>query len=193
MSTPALSDGPTSPFPSHKPGLASFQAMPTDELVERYRRGSELIERRLLDLNDAQLDTFFKPEAGVGRWSCRVLLGHLADAELVFVHRMRRTVAEEKPVLAVWDENAFIDSGLYGGEGDGKARPVAAFVAVIHTLRLWHGEWLRTLSKEDWSRSCLHPERGEQTVRVILNYATWHHEHHLWYLRLKLDKLLGAA
>ena len=30
----------------------------------------------------------------VGRWPIRVLLGHLADAELVFVHRMRRAVGE---------------------------------------------------------------------------------------------------
>ncbi|MFM9958815.1 MAG: DinB family protein [Phycisphaerales bacterium] len=180
---------------AEKPILATFQAMPTAELVERYRRGTELIERRLLELSDEQLDTFFRPETELGRWSCRVLMGHLADAELVFVHRMRRAVAEEKPVLALWDENAFIDSGVYGGDGPGtgKARPVAAFVAVIHTLRMWHGEWLRTLSSDDWDRVCLHPERGEQSVRTILNYATWHHEHHLWYLRLKLDRLMGGA
>lgn len=189
-------DPPTSSDPL--PLLATFQAMPVPELVERFRRGTELIERRLLDLNDEQLDTFFRPEAGVGRWSCRVLMGHLADADLVFVHRMRRAVGEDHPVVAVWDENAFIDAGLYADEPPptgkgGKGHPVAGFVAVIHTLRMWHGEWLRTLSDEQWKRTVLHPERGEQSVKLILVYATWHLENHAWYLRRKIAHFMGPG
>lgn len=194
MTTPSQTLTPSDALPL----VATFQAMPTPELVERFRRGTELIERRLLDLSDEQLDTFFRPEAGVGRWSCRVLMGHLADADLVFVHRMRRAVGEERPVVALWDENAFIDAGVYADEPPprgkgGKGHPVAGFVAVVHTLRLWHGEWLRTLSDEQWSRSILHPERGEQTVRTILMYATWHLENHAWYLRRKIAHFLGPG
>lgn len=171
--------------------MAEFQAMSNSELAERFRRGSERFERRLLTLNDDQLDTFFKPELGVGRWSCRVLVGHITDADLAFVHRMRRAVAEDHPVLAAWDEDAFIDAGLYGNDKGGKAYPVAGFIAVIHTLRMWHGEWLRTLVPQQWDRVALHPQRGEQSVRVILNYAAWHLEHHGWYLARKLEHLLG--
>lgn len=180
------------------PQLATFQAMSAPELSERFRLGTDRIERRLLELNDEQLDTFFRPEVGVGRWSCRVLMGHLADADLVFVHRMRRAVAEDRPILAVWDENAFIDAGVYSdepppkGQG-GKGHPVAGFVAVIHTLRMWHGEWLRTLTDEQWNRAALHPERGEQNVKLILTYATWHLENHAWYLSRKLAHFLGPA
>lgn len=174
-----------------KPLLDAFLSMPTVELVERFARGSERIDRRLLDLNDSQLDTFFRPEAEVGRWSCRVLVGHVADADIVFVHRMRRAVAEENPVLAVWDENAFLDSGLYGDPERGVRIPVAGSVAVIHTTRLWAGDWLRTLEPDNFNRKALHPERGEQTVKLILTYATWHLEHHAWYLSRKLERLLG--
>ncbi len=173
------------------PQLAEFQALPNRELGARYARGIERIERRLLELTDAQLDTFFAPEAGVGRWSCRVLLGHLVDADMSFIHRIRRAVAEDRPVFSVWDENAFIDSGLYGGPAGGKDKPVAAFVAVLHTLRRWHAEWMGTLTDAQWARAGLHPERGEQSVRVIMNYATWHLEHHAWFLSRKLERLLG--
>lgn len=175
------------------PLFPEFQSLSPADLVARYRVGVEKIERRLLDLSQEQCDTFFSPTAGVGRWSCRVLMGHIADAELVFVHRVRRTVAEERPMLAVWDENAFIDAGLYGDQRSGPARPVAAFVAVIHTLRLWHSEWLLTLGRDDWSRVALHPERGEQSVRTIMDYAAWHLEHHAWYLSRKLALMLGPA
>lgn len=117
----------------------------------------------------------------------RVLLGHIADAELVFSHRMRRAVAEDHPVLAVFDENALIDSGMYHGP----ACPMAGFVAVTHTLRTWTAEWMRTLTDAQWARTALHPERGELSVRMIANYATWHLEHHGWFLQRKLVRLLG--
>jgi hypothetical protein len=159
------------------------------DLVARYRIGVENFDRRVLHLKDEQLDTAFLPEANVGRWPVRVLLGHLADAEIVFTHRMRRTVAEDQPVLAVFDENAMIDAGLY----DGPRHPIAAFVATVHTIRKWTGEWMATLTPAQWARTCLHPERGELTVRTIANYAAWHLEHHNWFLKRKIERMLGPA
>lgn len=176
---------------SSSPQLAEVQALEPAVMIDRFAQGSSLIERRLLDLTDAQLDTCFRPEANIGRWSCRMLLGHIADADLVFVHRMRRAVAEENPVLAVWDENAFIDSGIYGDETNGKRLPVAGNVALIHTLRLWAADWLRTLDASALERKALHPERGPQSVKLILTYATWHLEHHAWFLSKKLERFLG--
>ncbi len=171
--------------------LEPFIAMPNDELVARYRMGLDCIDPRLFELADAQLDTAFLPEAGVGRWPARVLIGHLADAELAFVHRMRRAVAEDQPLLAVWDENAFIDSGLYGGAHGGGAYPIAGFLATIHTLRRWTSSWLLTLMPEQFERVAMHPERGPQSVKAILCYSTWHLEHHAEFLNRKITKFLG--
>lgn len=175
------------------PPRESFDRLDRAELIERYLGGVERFERRLLDLDDAQLDTYFRPEAGVGRWSCRVLVGHVADAELVQAHRMRRAVAEDRPVFAMWDENAFIDSGLYAGEAGGADRPVAGSVAVVHTVRLWMADWLRSLAPEAFGRQALHPEAGPVTVARLLAGATWHLEHHAWFLSRKLERLLGPA
>jgi hypothetical protein len=76
--------------------------------------GSETLDKRVFQLSAEQVDQAFLPDAGVGRWPIRVLLGHLADAELAFVHRMRRVVGEDSPVFSVWDENSFIDANIYG-------------------------------------------------------------------------------
>src|ERR1043166_7965282 len=155
-------------------------ALPDGELISRYRRGLEAFDVRIFELSDDQLDAAFLPDADVGQWPVRVLVGHLADAELAFTHRMRRAVAEENPVFAAWDENAFIDAGLYrGGQ-----HPIGGFVATIHTLRRWTSDWLATLSPEQLARRAMHPERGPQTVREILVYATWHLEHHARFLNL---------
>ncbi|HYD01272.1 MAG TPA: DinB family protein, partial [Phycisphaerales bacterium] len=131
----------------------------------------------------------FRPESGVGRWPCRVLLGHLADAEILFSHRVRRVVGEERPMFAVWDEEAFIDSNMYGTPETGARYPVGAFVAVIHSQRLWIAQWLSTLTEQQWQRAGMHPERGPQSARRIMEYATWHLEHHAWYLNAKVARL----
>jgi hypothetical protein len=171
------------------PKVEEFFGLEDLALIARYRRGLDLFDRRLFELSDAQFDHALLPEANVGRWPIRVLVGHLADAELAFVHRMRRAVAEQNPVFAPWDENAFIDGGLYAGG----QHPVAGFVATIHTLRRWTAEWLTTLLPEELARRGMHPERGPQTVRQILAYDTWHFEHHAAFLNAKVCRLLGPA
>ena len=176
---------------SSPPDVATFLALAPAAALERYALGVENFDRRLFELKDAELDTAFFPEAGVGRWPARVLLGHLADAELAQVHRIRRTVAEDHPVLAPWDENAFIESGLYGDPSNGPAHPVGGYVAVVHTLRKWNTEWMKTLPAEKWERKALHSERGEQTIRYMVAYLTWHLEHHAWFLNRKIELLMN--
>ncbi len=167
--------------------------LPDADLLSRYASGVHGLDPRVLQLTDDQQDTCFRADAGVGRWSCRILIGHLADAEMMLVWRMRRIVAEDRPVLAVWDENAWIDSTLYAGENGGSDRPIAGSVAVVHTLRLWTTDWLRSLNGDDLARTGLHPEDGEIRLRDVLARVTWHLEHHAWYLSRKLDLMVGGA
>lgn len=183
------------PAPTPQPKLEDFAAMSPPDLLRRYAKGIENFDRRIFQLSDEQLDMAFLPDANVGRWPIRVLVGHLADAELAFVFRMRLVVAEEHPVLQPWDENAFIDRGVYGTDRTPKEarQPIAGPVATIHTLRKWHTDFLRSLEPADWQRTGLHPIRGEQSVKVILNYDTWHLEHHAWFLNAKVVKMLGLA
>jgi uncharacterized damage-inducible protein DinB len=177
-----------------------MEALGPVRLAQRYRRGIEVVDQRVLRLTEEQLDTAFLPEAGVGAWPARVLLGHCADAELVFVHRMRRAVGEDNPVVALWDENAFIDANIYGLQKHGYAddpeadharvmHAVGGFLAVIHTLRQWHSAWLLSLDDSAWERRIMHPERGPMGVGRILAYATWHLEHHCGFLTRKLDRM----
>lgn len=172
-----------------------IQAMPTGELLSAYRRGVEQFDRRIFWLAPEQIDQAFLPEAGVGRWPIRVLMGHVADAELVNIHRMRRAYGEDNPVVALWDENAFIDSNIYGNapgsvRGDERTtHPLAGHIALVHLLRQWGADWLTTLSPEAWERKLLHPERGPMTIRRVAALNMWHLEHHARFLRLKLDAM----
>lgn len=170
------------------PTAHDLARLPLLELVARYRFGVEVFDSRIFELEDEQLDRAFLPDTGVGRWPVRVLIGHCADADLVLTHRIRRTLGEDRPVLGLWDEESFIDAGLYSPE---RRPPVAGFVAAIHTMRRWQSELLLTLDDQQWTRRAMHPEQGELTVRWLVGYAAWHLEHHNRFLQAKLDHMLG--
>jgi hypothetical protein len=187
---------------------AQLAALETYELLARYRRGVENFSPRIFDLTDDQLDMAFLPDVaeqhGTGRWPARVLLGHLADAELVCTHRIRRVACEESPLLEYWDEDAFIDAGIYAGIGapppDGRAASLntaapdpAGFVATIHTLRQWTAQWLGALNDSAWERRGMHAHDGPMTLKDLVAFAAWHLEHHSRFLSAKLDRLLGPA
>ncbi len=184
------------------PGAPDFDRLPRPQLLERYLVGVEYIDKRVLNLPDEQLDAAFEPADEAGRWPIRVLLGHLADAEVLFTSRLRRIYSEDGPVLHPWDEHAPIDAGMYGTTGARPvgALPVAGAVATVFTLRRWNGDWLRAVLEHEsshgdpagWDRAGLHPEHGAQTIDQILRYTTWHLEHHARILTRKLDHL-GAS
>lgn len=174
--------------------------IPTLHLTMRFRKGIEHIDRRVFDLSERQIDQAFLPDANVGRWPIRVLLGHLADAELVFVHRMRRAVGEENPVVALWDEDSFVDANIYDAgpkeyadnpEADQARvmRAIGGYMATIHTLRQWSSQWLLSLPESAWERKIMHPSIGPMTIKTILAYDTWHLEHHAAFLTKKLDRM----
>jgi hypothetical protein len=182
--------------------IDQLQTLPSLQLISRFRRGIENFDRRVFDLTERELDTAFLPEAGVGLWPVRVLVGHVADADVAAIHRMRRAVAEDHPLLADWDENAFVDMNLYGNQHEGYAddpeadrarvmQSLGGHMAVIHTLRQWTGQWLLTLTEEQLDRTAMHPVKGEMSVRRIVAAYVWHLEHHAEFLRKKLDKLVG--
>jgi hypothetical protein len=198
-----MHDFPGSPASAARPtALADMGGLSIADLVRRFGVGVENFDTRVARLSETQVDTAFLESAGVGKWPVRVLLGHLADAEVVFVSRMRRIVGEDGPLFEVWDENAYVDRGMYAGteRGEGAAapvvtrpQPVGAFIASVHTLRRWTGEWLGSLREDCWTRTAMHPQRGQQTLRTVLEYDVMHLEHHAWFLNRKVEKMLGPG
>lgn len=174
--------------------VETLLGMDWGDLVRRFAIGVEWFDPRLFHLAEEDLDRSYKPESGVGRMSIRALVTHLADCELVYLHRIRRAVAEETPMLGVFDHDAFVEAPFSGPGGRGgvsMAPPVAGAVAVVHTLRRWALDWLFDMDEATQNRAALHPERGSMTVRDIVSMATWHLEHHSAFLNAKVESLLG--
>lgn len=185
-----------------KPGMTADEiaSLPTLHMLMRAKKGIEHLDQRVFQLTESQIDQAFLPSANVGRWPIRVLIGHLADAEVAAVHRMRRIVGEDNPVVSGWDEDSFVDANLYQNapkqyadnlESD-HARVMHALggsMAVIHTLRQWSCQWLMSLDESAWDRTMMHPQRGAVSLRKYVALNTWHVEHHAKFLTQKLDHM----
>src|SRR5690348_6026000 len=73
-------------------------------LLARYMLGYQEVAATVRGLSDAELDA--RPPVG-GGWTPRQIVHHLADSEMTSALRLRRLLAEEQPVLASYDEEAF--------------------------------------------------------------------------------------
>lgn len=180
-------------LPSHDDALALDIPM----LINRLRNGIERFDRRVFEVDHEIADTPFDPAEGLGSWSCRATLGHVFDVEVLWVHRIRRVIAEDGPVLAPFDHEAFIGSPLSGGRSpDAVLMPMGAMAACIHTLRQTTAAMLYQFPVEPkgpWLRRAMHPQRGEMTLRELVATQVWHLEHHAVYLNAKLESMLGPA
>ncbi len=193
----AMASGLRTIFEAYEPHERGLLEMETGALLGRFRACVDRLDPRVFTLDEDQIDLAFLADAGVGKWPVRVVLGHLAETEVLQTHRIRRTLSEDRPIAYTWDEQAFVDSGIYGGGiaplfGGGAIRPaIGAFVASVHTLRQWTASTLALVPGEAWSRVTLHPEFGELSVREMVAFEVWHFEHHARFVNAKVGRMLG--
>jgi len=108
---------------------------------------------------------------GPGKWTARQVLAHLADAELAIGFRLRQALAEPEHVIQPFDQDLW--AARYESL-DGQTA-AAAFCA----LRLWNVALVRTLTPKDLARPVMHPERGMESVDVIVKMLAGHDLNHL--------------
>ncbi len=175
-----------------RPSLREIRDLDAAGLTARLHIGLQHFDPRVVELDNEQVSQAWLEDAGVGTWPIRVLIGHLADTEVVLAHRIRKIIAEENPTLSLWDEHAFIDGGIYGcTDGSNLMPPMGGDLAMIHTTRSWLVALLMQLNDSQWERTGLHPTNGPMSVRTIANYHCWHLENHAWFLNAKIEKIAG--
>ena len=115
-----------------------------------------------------------------GEWSPATVVAHLADAELVYAFRLRAIVAEDKPLLAAFDENAWAER-FAPLEPDPRLS-LARWRAVREaTIRL-----LESLVPAEWDRTGMHQERGIMSAAHVARLLVDHDANHLDQIRAAL-------
>lgn len=138
------------------------------ELLERFRRGPELIAAVTTGAAGAELD--FAPEPG--RWNVRQIVAHLADSEIVTADRLRRLIAEDNPLLVAFDQDAWARNLGY------ERRRIADSLELFRRLRAENHQLLASLPRQAFERWGTHSERGRITLRELVASAVEHVESH---------------
>jgi len=143
------------------------------ELLERFRRGAELVAVAITGAAGPELDFKAEPD----KWSVRQIVAHLADAEAANVVRLRQVISEDSPTLAPFDQNAWAERTDYH-----RRKPSQA-LETMRQLRADNFQLLSGLPPEAFSRTATHVRRGPMTLLDMLRLFAEHAEKHAMQIR----------
>lgn len=143
------------------------------ELLERFRRGAELVASALTGAAGSEVD--YKPEPQ--KWCVRQIVAHLSDSEIVAAERFRRMIAEDNPPIARFDERKWAENLDYG-----RKKPSQA-LETFRRIRSENYELLKELPESAFDRTAMHSERGRTTLLDWLRIYSVHAEKHTQQIR----------
>jgi uncharacterized damage-inducible protein DinB len=129
----------------------------------------EEIERSILNLDKAQLDTPYRE----GGWTVQQVVHHVADSHMNAYCRFKLGLTENNPSIKPYLENE------WAVLPDVAAIPVNVSITLLHALhqRLYYT--IKDLSNEQWERKVFHPEsKREMSLWFLLGLYAWHGRHH---------------
>ncbi|MDA0366495.1 MAG: DinB family protein [Chloroflexi bacterium] len=103
-----------------------------------------------------------------GEWAPAQVLSHLSDNDMVWGTRVRMIVTDDRPLLVPYDQEVW--TARFAHLDAGPTSALTRWVALREAnLAVW-----RSLDETEWTRTGMHPERGEQTVREITALLAGH-------------------
>jgi uncharacterized damage-inducible protein DinB len=154
--------------------------MSKDELLGEYLAGIDLLRGAVAGMTREQ--ALARPIAG--KWSTLEVVAHLADFEPIFVDRIKRILALDRPLLVAADEQPFAKNLAY------HVRDLESEVNLIALIRQQLARILRSKSADDMQRTGVHSHAGLVTIEQILTQATRHISHHVPFI-IEKKKALG--
>jgi hypothetical protein len=113
-------------------------------------------------------------------WSVAELLGHLWDAEIAYAFRARAILAQDRPRLIGYDQEAWARLAR---------PPFGELLAAFTALRTANLALIRGTPEALWDRLGIHEERGPTSFRLATETIAGHDRAHL----LQLDQTITAV
>jgi hypothetical protein len=142
------------------------------ELLERFRRGAELLSMATTGAAGPELD-FKPPSEKNDKWSVRQIVCHLADLEAACIVRFRQVIAEDDPFMPG------LKGELWADHLDYDKRKISPMLEIVRVLRASNYELLKALPEETFSRTGTHGELGKVTLLDLLRTYAEHMEGHV--------------
>lgn len=138
-------------------------------LIEEYGRGYEMLREAIEGLSEEELR--FKPAPD--KWSIHQILIHVTDAEVLSTHRLKKILAEEKPLLISFDQNAWTDNLGYD------LMDREQNLLLFQMLRSSMQPILNHLTNEQAERVGVYEDAGQFTFKQLLEFRVQHVRDHL--------------
>lgn len=151
------------------PSLSDDQRPP---LIDEIAALPSAVLRAVTDLNDAQLDTPYRP----GGWTVRQVVHHLADSHLNGYARFKFAMTEVESPIRPYDQAAWSELE------DARTADIGPSLALLTPLHTKWVHFLRLLTPADYGRITMHPVRGPITVDFLLQLYAWHGKHHVGHI-----------
>ncbi|MBV9608335.1 MAG: DinB family protein [Acidobacteria bacterium] len=148
------------------------------------RKPVEVLEatpKRLQELFRSLGPEGLKRSVEPGKWTAAQILCHLADAEMGIGFRLRQVLSEDNHKIQAFEQDDW--AKRYAGLDAKTALDAQA------AMRAWNLALIRTLQPEEWQRRAFHPERGEETVEVLIKMLAGHDLNHL----AQIEQIAGQA
>ena len=145
------------------------------DLLERFRRGAELVAVSITGAAGSEVDFVPEPE----KWSIRQIVAHLADAEIVATMRLRQILAEEDPKMQAWDQAAWAKNLDYA------RRKPSQSLETFRRIRGENYELIKDLPETSFERAGIHSDRGRMTLKQLVQLIAEHAESHATQLRAR--------
>lgn len=144
-----------------------------DLLIAQYKDGYRAVSEALLKITPEELDAVPAP----GKWTARQIVHHLADSEMTAAVRFRLLIAEDRPAIKGYDQDAFASRLHYD-------RPHEASLELFRAARASTAELMACLSEAEWQRDGTHSEVGRFGLDTWLRIYGPHAHRHADQIRL---------
>ncbi|MDT3416935.1 hypothetical protein QO009_002829 [Brevibacillus aydinogluensis] len=139
------------------------------ELIHEYAQGYELLRASIDGLSEEQMR--FRPAPG--KWSIHEIIVHVTDSEIVGLHRFKKVLAEDQPLLTAFDQDKWAAQLRYHELDAGQ------YLLLFKFLRESFLPVLSRLTEDDWQRVGIHSEAGPMTFAQLLQKYVDHIRDHL--------------
>ncbi|HEY0828495.1 MAG TPA: DinB family protein [Bacilli bacterium] len=135
--------------------------METEQLFNSYANGYNLVSQAISGLSEEEISYKPAPDS----WSIHEIIIHLADSDIVGIHRMKKVLAETDPLLTAYDQDLWANNTHYA------RLDYKQHLALFKLLRESFVSLLGHVTENDLLRTGIHSEAGKLTLKQLLeNY-----------------------
>lgn len=162
-----MHNDPRYPIGKYEP--VPYSAARKEEWLQDIRVLPEALERSLLNLDAAQLQTPYRD----GGWTVQQLVHHVADSHMNAYIRFKLGLTEDNPTIKPYNEKLWVLTDEI------EKVPVNVSVTLLYALHQRLYVAIKDLKEEQWNRAVVHPEHGRQmSLWYLLGMYAWHGKHH---------------